>query len=99
MATRCFQASRRSTTSRSGFSIRSVAGATSILNKYTASLFDFGRLNHRMHNKLFIADGAIVVAGGRNVADEYFQRSMGANFVDMDAFIVGAVVPQFAVDF
>ena len=49
-----------------------------------------------MHNKLFIADGAIVVAGGRNVADEYFMRSMGANFVDMDAFIVGAVVPQFA---
>ncbi len=69
---------------------------SSILNKYTASLFDFGRLNHRMHNKLFIADGAIVIAGGRNVADEYFMRSMGANFVDMDAFIVGAVVPQFA---
>ena len=74
-------------------------GRTSIANKYAASLFDFGRLNHRMHNKLFIADGAIVVAGGRNVADEYFQRSMGANFVDMDAFIVGAVVPQFATIF
>ena len=71
-------------------------GRSSILNKYTASLFDFGRVNHRMHNKLFIADGAIVVAGGRNVADEYFMRSMGANFVDMDAFVVGAVVPQLA---
>ncbi len=55
---------------------------------------DFGRLNHRMHNKLFIADGAMVVAGGRNIADEYFMRSMTDNFVDMDAFIVGAVVPQ-----
>ena len=71
-------------------------GRSSILNKYAASLSDFGRLNHRMHNKLFIADGAIVVAGGRNVADEYFMRSMGANFVDMDAFVVGAVVPQLA---
>ena len=71
-------------------------GRTSILNKYAASLFDFGRLNHRMHNKLFIADGAMVVTGGRNVADEYFMRSMGANFVDMDAFVVGAVVPQLA---
>ena len=71
-------------------------GRTSILNKYTASLFDFARLNHRMHNKLFIADGAIVVTGGRNVADEYFMRSMGANFVDMDAFVIGAVVPQLA---
>ena len=47
-----------------------------------------------MHNKLFIADGAIAVVGGRNIADEYFMRSMTDNFVDMDAFIVGAVVPQ-----
>ena len=46
-----------------------------------------------MHNKLFIADSAIAVAGGRNIADEYFMRSMTDNFVDMDALIVGAVVP------
>jgi putative cardiolipin synthase len=71
-------------------------GRDSLLSKYTASLADFGRLNHRMHNKLFIADGAIVVGGGRNIADEYFMRSMTDNFVDMDAFIVGAVVPQLA---
>lgn len=69
-------------------------GRESLLAKYTASLADFGRLNHRMHNKLFIADGAIVVAGGRNIADEYFMRSMTDNFVDMDALMVGAVVPQ-----
>jgi putative cardiolipin synthase len=71
-------------------------GRGSLLNKYTSSLFDFNRLNHRMHNKLFIADGAMAVAGGRNIADEYFMRSMTDNFVDMDAFIVGAVVPQLA---
>ena len=69
-------------------------GRESLLSKYTASLFDFRRVNHRMHNKLFIADAAMVVAGGRNIADEYFTRSMSGNFVDMDAFIVGAVVPQ-----
>jgi len=56
-------------------------GRDSLLSKYTSSLTDFGRLNHRMHNKLFIAD-------------EYFMRSMTDNFVDMDALIVGAVVPQ-----
>jgi len=71
-------------------------GRTSIGAKYTASLADFGRLNHRMHNKLFIADGAVVVAGGRNIADEYFMRSMTDNFVDMDALMIGAVVPQLA---
>ena len=69
-------------------------GRDSLIDKYVASLADFGRLNHRMHNKLFIADGSIVVAGGRNIADEYFMRSATDNFVDMDAFVVGAVVPQ-----
>ena len=69
-------------------------GRTSIAAKYATSLADFGRLNHRMHNKLYIADGAIVVAGGRNIADEYFMRSMTDNFVDMDALMTGAVVPQ-----
>src|SRR5436305_7554782 len=68
----------------------------SLINKYTASLADFGRLNHRMHNKLFIADGAMVVAGGRNIADEYFMRSMTDNFVDMDVLVVGDVVPKLA---
>ena len=69
-------------------------GRDGLASKYVASLADFGRLNHRMHNKLFIADSAVVVAGGRNIADEYFMRSMTDNFVDMDALIVGAVVPQ-----
>jgi putative cardiolipin synthase len=69
-------------------------GRDSLLHKYTASLFDFQRLNHRMHNKLFIADGVMAVAGGRNMADEYFMRSSAENFVDMDALIVGAVITQ-----
>jgi putative cardiolipin synthase len=71
-------------------------GRQSLLAKYSASLADFGRLNHRMHNKLFIADGTIAIAGGRNIADEYFMRSATDNFVDMDAFIVGAVVRELA---
>jgi len=69
-------------------------GRGGLVSKFAASLFDFRRVNHRMHNKLFIADGAMAVAGGRNIADEYFIRSMSANFVDMDAFIVGGVVTK-----
>ena len=68
----------------------------SIGGKYLASIFDIRRLNHRMHNKLFIADGAIAVMGGRNVADEYFTRSPTNNFVDMDVLVVGPVVHQLA---
>jgi putative cardiolipin synthase len=56
--------------------------------------WDWKRVNHRMHNKLFIADGAMAVIGGRNVANEYFLRSANNdNFIDVDAFTVGWVVP------
>lgn len=68
----------------------------SIASRFTASLMDFRRLNHRMHNKLFIADGAMAVMGGRNIADEYFARSATNNFMDMDVLVIGTVVPQLA---
>ena len=68
----------------------------SIASKYVASIADFRRLNHRMHNKLYITDGAVAVMGGRNIADEYFTRSATSNFVDMDVFLVGPVVRQLA---
>ena len=70
------------------------------LGRFAAALGDFSRINHRMHNKLFVADGAMAVIGGRNVANEYFLRGMGDNFVDVDAFTVGQVIPalQFLFD-
>jgi putative cardiolipin synthase len=61
--------------------------------RYLVSLNDFNRVNHRMHNKLFIADGAMAVIGGRNVANEYYLRGAKDNFVDLDAFVVGWVIP------
>ncbi len=63
------------------------------VTRFAASLGDIKRLNHRMHNKLFLADGAMAVIGGRNVANEYFLRnSMGLNFIDVDAFAVGWII-------
>lgn len=62
------------------------------LTRFAASIGDFRRLNHRMHNKLFVADGAMAVIGGRNVANEYFLRSAAENFIDVDAFTVGFIV-------
>ncbi|MGL6108895.1 MAG: phospholipase D family protein [Rubrivivax sp.] len=64
----------------------------SSFGRLASSLGDLYRLNHRMHNKLFIADGVVAIVGGRNVADEYFMLNMSSNFVDMDAFIMGAVI-------
>lgn len=50
------------------------------------------RLNHRMHNKLFIADGIAAILGGRNLADEYFDLNSEFEFRDLDVAAVGPVV-------
>jgi cardiolipin synthase C len=75
------------------------ARTSGVAGRYTASIFDFTRLNHRMHNKLFVADGVMAVIGGRNIADEYFLRSSSSNFVDMDAFVMGAAVKELSAIF
>ena len=69
-------------------------GRDGFLSRFLASPSEIARLNHRMHNKLFIADGVMAVVGGRNIADEYFTLSVTQNFIDMDALVVGKVVPQ-----
>jgi putative cardiolipin synthase len=67
--------------------------------RFLASVGDWKRVNHRMHNKLFIADGAMAVIGGRNVANEYFLRGASENFIDVDAFTVGFVIEPLAALF
>ncbi len=74
-------------------------GRDSLGARLTASLFDLGRVNHRMHNKLLVADGAMAVAGGRNIGNEYFMVHGEANYIDLDAFAVGPVVAQLAATF
>jgi putative cardiolipin synthase len=60
---------------------------------------DFELHNHRMHNKLLVADNALAVFGGRNVGDEYFMSHPDHNFVDLDVLAAGAVVPQLSTAF
>lgn len=57
------------------------------------------RLNHRMHNKAWIADGRLALVGGRNVGDEYFAASNGVNFVDLDVLLAGAAVAETSRSF
>ena len=64
------------------------------LTRFLRSAHEFSRVNRRMHNKLLVVDGAMAVAGGRNIADEYFMRHAQSNFVDLDAFVTGALVPK-----
>ena len=74
-------------------------GRDSLSARLTLSLFDLGRVNHRMHNKLLVADGAMAVAGGRNIGNEYFMVSGLANYIDLDAFAVGPIVVKLAALF
>lgn len=55
------------------------------------TFFDQSRINHRMHNKLFVADNAAMVLGGRNLGDEYFQLDPGVDFRDLDVFAIGPI--------
>ena len=52
------------------------------------------RINHRMHNKLLVADNRAAVIGGRNIGNEYFGLSREFNFRDLDVLGVGPVARQ-----
>jgi cardiolipin synthase C len=62
-------------------------------------LGDAARLNRRMHNKLWIADNAAAIVGGRNLGDEYFDAGDGVNFCDLDLLAVGPVVAGISRSF
>ena len=67
--------------------------------KPLAFVYDFFRLNRRMHNKSFTVDGQASILGGRNVGDEYFATGKSALFVDLDVLVAGEVVPEVTADF
>ncbi len=50
---------------------------------------DFRSANQRMHNKTFIVDNQVVISGGRNIADEYFDYDHTYNFRDRDVLLLG----------
>lgn len=67
--------------------------------KWMGYLTEPRRLNHRMHNKAFIADNQAAIIGGRNIADEYFGAAPGALFADLDVLAIGPVVQDLSADF
>lgn len=57
------------------------------------------RTSRRMHNKQWIADGHLVIAGGRNIGDAYFDADEQANFRDLDVWMLGPVAQEAALVF
>ncbi len=60
---------------------------------------DFQRLNRRMHNKLFVADGHLAILGGRNIGNVYFGMGEKYNFVDLDVLTAGPIVSETSAAF
>ncbi len=57
---------------------------------------DFGRVNHRMHNKIMVMDNAIAIVGGRNIGDHYFAVNPETNFRDLDIAAAGPIVREIS---
>ncbi len=71
----------------------------SSLWRILSSLSDAARLQRRMHNKIFVADNAVAIIGGRNLGDTYFGQSDGVNFVDIDVLAAGRIAKDLSRSF
>jgi putative cardiolipin synthase len=76
-----------------------LASRSGTLAKIGDLMTSMKRLNHRMHNKSWIADNRVAFVGGRNLGDEYFGASDETNFVDLDFAMVGPVVRDVSASF
>jgi len=56
-------------------------------------------LNHRMHNKLIVADNRFAIVGGRNIGKEYFGLNPKHNFTDFDVVAFGPVAKKVSASF
>jgi cardiolipin synthase C len=72
---------------------------SNMIGRVITSLHDVGRMQKRMHNKLFIADNAWGITGGRNLGDRYFGTGDKQNFVDLDVLAAGRIVRDMSASF
>lgn len=67
--------------------------------RFRDGVFDFSRINRRMHNKSFTADNQVTIIGGRNIAGEYFAARRDSQFADLDVIAVGPLVQDISSSF
>jgi len=71
----------------------------SIYSKLKTVATDFRGSNQRMHNKTFIVDDKVVITGGRNIAEEYFDYDHEYNFRDRDVLLMGKGTTDISTSF
>jgi cardiolipin synthase C len=74
-------------------------GRGSMLMRILTNLKDVARIQRRMHNKMFVADNAVAITGGRNLGETYFGQSEGTNFVDIDVLAAGRIARDLSRSF
>ena len=74
-------------------------GGASSLGRLSEVIVDGGRLNRRMHNKLWVTDNVVAITGSRNLGDEYFSVGVNSNFYDVDLLATGPIVNQLSQSF
>lgn len=67
--------------------------------RFMQYVYKLGKISRRMHVKSLTIDNQISIVGGRNIADEYFQRKLDVNFSDMDAVFIGPLVEGVSKNF
>lgn len=71
----------------------------SLLHTLWTGLWSFHDVNQRMHNKIMVFDDAVLVTGGRNIENTYYDHSTEMNFRDRDVLAVGPVARDAAASF
>ncbi|MEO5660660.1 MAG: phospholipase D family protein [Polaromonas sp.] len=74
-------------------------GRGSMMLRILSNLKDVARMQRRMHNKIFVADNAIAITGGRNLGETYFGQSEGTNFIDIDVLGAGRIARDLSRSF
>src|SRR5665647_244597 len=72
---------------------------SSMFVRILTNLKDVDRIQRRMHNKIFAADNAVAIVGGRNLGETYFGQSEGTNFLDIDLLASGRIVRDLSRSF
>ena len=75
------------------------SGRSSSLFRIVSSLGDIAKLQRRMHNKIFVADNAVAITGGRNLGETYFGQGEGTNFIDVDVLAAGRIARDLSRSF
>ena len=74
-------------------------GRSSLFFRIIGNLHDVKGIQRRMHNKIFVADNAVAITGGRNLGETYFGQSNGTNFVDIDMLAAGRIARDLSRSF